>query len=139
SISCGRRSAPAPSASTTSSGASPSRRRPSSVVSSGKSRPAFPSGWPARSASSASPSSPPPSKSATRADRLGLEERPGFAGALRTLAGLEERPGFAGAPRTLGGLGGHFGAPPLQRLGGHFAAPPTKGRHPPHPPTILGV
>src|SRR5881628_695772 len=34
----------------------------------------------------------------------GLEERPGFAGALRTLGGLEERPGFAGALRTLGGF-----------------------------------
>src|SRR2546423_12442188 len=41
----------------------------------------------------------------------GLEERPGCAGALRTLGGLEERPGCAGALRTLGGLGGHFGAP----------------------------
>ena len=43
----------------------------------------------------------------------GLEERPGYAGALRTLGGLEERPGYAGALRTLGGLGGHFGAPHL--------------------------
>src|SRR5438477_7921686 len=34
----------------------------------------------------------------------GLEERPGCAGALRTLGGLEERPGCAGALRTLGGL-----------------------------------
>src|SRR6184192_3820411 len=38
---------------------------------------------------------------------------------------LEERHGFAGALRTLAGLGGHFGAPPIQQagLGGHFGAP----------------
>ncbi len=34
---------------------------------------------------------------------------------------IEERPGFAGALRTLGGLGGHFGAP-------HFNRPADAGR-----------
>src|SRR5438445_10995501 len=56
--------------------------------------------------------------SAGRPERVGLEERPGCAGALRTLGGArrawggEARHGFAGARRAWGGLGGHFGAPP---------------------------
>src|SRR2546421_13079017 len=58
----------------------------------------------------------------------GLEERPGCAGALRTLGGVEERPGCAGALRTLGGLGGHFGAPHLmgRPVGLDVAAPSTR-------------
>src|SRR5438132_8814512 len=42
--------------------------------------------------------------------------------------GLEERPGCAGALRTLGGLGGHFGAPHLmgRPVGLDVAAPPTR-------------
>src|SRR5438105_15544569 len=49
----------------------------------------------------------------------GLEERPGCAGALRTLGGSEERPGCAGALRTLGGLEERPGcAGALRTLGG---------------------
>src|SRR5438105_15150122 len=43
----------------------------------------------------------------------GLEERPGCAGALRTLGGLEERPGCAGALRTMGGVWGAISGPPM--------------------------
>src|SRR5882724_2015222 len=46
------------------------------------------------------------------APNVGVEECPGFVGALQA-SGLEECPGFAGALRTLGGMGGHFGAPHL--------------------------
>src|SRR5206468_9890679 len=52
----------------------------------------------------------------------------GFAAGSRSapaLPGIEERPGFAGALRALGGLGGHFGAPQLasQRGVGQEARP----------------
>src|SRR5882762_10547093 len=51
----------------------------------------------------------------------GRSERWGVRGATRlcrgapSVGGLEERPGYAGALRTLGGLGGHFGAPLVHR------------------------
>src|SRR6266446_233031 len=51
----------------------------------------------------------------------GRPERVWFRGATRlcrgapNVGGLEERPGCAGALRTLGGLGGHFGAPHVTR------------------------
>src|SRR2546427_7460908 len=66
-----------------------------------------------------------------RPERWGvLEERHGFAGALRTLGGLEERHGFAGALRTLGGFRGaprlRRGAPNAGGYGGPFRGPPCR-------------
>ena len=59
-----------------------------------------------------------------RHDRV-IEERHGFAGALRAWGGLGgpsrppmksiERHGFAGALRAWGGLGGHIGAPHVNK------------------------
>jgi hypothetical protein len=46
------------------------------------------------------------------------EKRPGFPVALRALAGArgpEERHGFPGALQALGGVGGHIGAPHINR------------------------
>src|SRR2546427_6298988 len=56
----------------------------------------------------------------------------GFPERFRALGVLEERPGFAGALRTLGGLGGHFGAPhvfnPRSRRPPDAARPPAAVR-----------
>ena len=41
-----------------------------------------------------------------------------MAGAPRAWGSLEERPGCAGALRTLGGLGGHLGAPHITDMEG---------------------